>query len=122
MKKAFGCLTLLACLTAAAVLVTSNDPPAGYIGSPKRGRQLVATYGCTSCHEIPGAAPRGMVGPSLAHIASRSYIAGQIPNERIEMEEWLEHPRRMKPGTAMPDVGVTIADSRDIATYLASLK
>jgi cytochrome c1 len=35
---------------------------------------------------------------------------------------WLQHPPQVEPKTAMPDMGVTDADSRDIAAYLYSLK
>jgi cytochrome c2 len=31
-------------------------------------------------------------------------------------------PQEMEPGTAMPDVGVTEADARDMAAYLYTLQ
>ncbi len=63
-----------------------------------------------------------MVGPALTGMGNRSYIAGRFPNEPIDMEEWLQHPQAMKPGTAMPDLGVTQRDASDLASYLATLK
>jgi len=102
--------------------VAHEKPPTGCNGSPARGRNLVVAYGCVACHEIPGAAPRGLVGPPLDHIGSRAYIAGKITNEPIELQAWLRDPQRMKAGTAMPNVGVTERDARDITAYLATLK
>jgi cytochrome c len=125
-----GCLTFafaLICIGAGAFLfawqqTSPHEPPPGYLGSPQRGLSLLSRYGCPACHLIPDAAPRGMVGPPLADMGGRSYIAGRFPNEPIDMEEWLEHPQKMKPGTAMPDLGVTERDARDIAAYLATLR
>jgi cytochrome c1 len=99
-----------------------EKPPTGCNGSPARGRALVVAYGCASCHEIPGAAPLGLVGPSLDHIATRAYIAGKFTNEPIELQAWIRDPPRMKPGTAMPNLGVTDRDARDITAYLRTLK
>jgi cytochrome c len=124
-----GCLTLscgLLCIAGGAFFAwrqtISYEPPTGYLGSPQHGRSLLPRYGCPACHLIPGAAPQGMVGPTLTRMGSRSYIAGRFPNQRIDMEEWLQHPQQMKPGTAMPDLGVTERDARDIAAYLATLR
>ncbi len=96
--------------------------PVGYTGDPERGRLLVARYGCGSCHVIPGVEPRGVVGPPLARIGSRSYIAGHYPNIQIHMSEWLRHPQSLKPGTAMPDLGVSERDARDMSAYLGTLR
>lgn len=121
-----GAVLLVLLGIAAAVLgrhlILQDEVPAGYLGSPARGRELVSAYGCTSCHDIPGAAPRGIVGPPLAHIATRSYLAGRIANEPITMEVWIQHPQSVKPGTDMPDLGVSDRDARDMAAYLATLK
>ena len=99
-----------------------NDPPTGCNGSPLRGRQLVVAYGCVGCHDVPGAAPRGDVGPTLRHIGTRVYIAGHFANEPIMMAAWLRNPDRLKPGTAMPNLGVGERDARDMTAYLATLK
>ena len=131
----FGCAaTAVACAVIAiaigggaiafAMLRSSmqDTAPTGYLGDPQRGRALVAKHGCTACHIIPGAAPEGLVGPPLSRMGSRSYIAGRFPNLPIDLAEWIRHPQEMKPGTAMPDLGVGERDSRDMAAYLATLK
>jgi len=130
----FGCIGW--CVAISAVLVAlsgaiafallrhSGDkaPPSGYIGDPARGAVLITRYGCPSCHSGIAAAPQGAVGPSLDHIAERAYIAGQFPNTRIRMIEWIRHPQAVKPGTAMPDLGVGERDAVDLSAYLATLR
>lgn len=100
----------------------ADELPPGYLGSPQRGRMLVSQYGCPACHVVTSADVKGMVGPSLLGMANRSYIAGRFANEPIDMLRWLQHPQLMKPGTSMPDVGVTERDAHDIAAYLATLR
>jgi cytochrome c len=92
----------------------------GHLGSPTRGRALISKYGCPSCHRV--LTSEATIGPPLTRMAARTYIAGRFPNEPIDMQLWLEHPRAMKPGTAMPDLGVTERDARDLAAYLATLR
>ena len=92
-------------------------------GDPDRGVHLIGRYGCTACHTIPGI--RGAdaaVGPPLTRVASRMYLAGQIQNTPANMVRWIQHPREIEHGTAMPDMGVTDSDARDIAAYLYTLR
>jgi putative membrane protein len=88
-----------------------------------RGRTAIRKYGCGSCHMIPGiGGANGMVGPPLGQIANRVYIAGVLPNEPDNMVKWLENPPAIDPKTAMPNMGVTPRDARDIAAYLYTLR
>ena len=92
-------------------------------GDADRGRELVRAYGCGSCHSIPGVAgANGLVGPPLAGIASRSYIAGVLPNAPDNMLRWLRDPRAVDSLTAMPNLGVTPSDARHLAAYLYTLR
>jgi len=92
-------------------------------GDPTRGGQLMTQYGCTACHSIPGVAgPSGMVGPPLDHMATRQYIAGKFANNPQTMTQWLQNPQSLDPQNAMPNVGVTPADARDMTAYLYTLK
>jgi cytochrome c1 len=54
----------------------------------------------------------------MAGIAGRTIIAGRLENKPANLRRWIEHPQAVSPGTAMPDLGVTPADSRDIAAFL----
>ena len=63
-----------------------------------------------------------MVGPPLAHIGSRTSIGGRFPNTAETMARWLQNPQAMAPESAMPNLGVSASDSRDIAAYLETLR
>jgi putative membrane protein len=92
-------------------------------GDPSRGKEAIERYGCQACHNIPGLpGPKGMVGPTLAHMASRAYIGGKLPNNPQTMIKWLQNPAAFDPQSAMPNLAVTESDSRDITAYLYTLK
>lgn len=89
----------------------------------KRGRAAISKYGCGACHVIPGVrGARGRVGPQLNDFASQVYVAGQVTNIPENLVAWIQNPDDISPGTAMPDLGVTEADARDIAAYLYTLR
>jgi cytochrome c len=88
---------------------------------PARAPQLIRHYGCGTCHEIPGVGGAvGRVGPPLKSFKNRAYIAGVLSNSPDNLVRWIRSPRELAPGTAMPDMGVTEADARDIVAYLYS--
>jgi cytochrome c2 len=92
-------------------------------GEPGRGRAAITRYGCSACHTIPGIkGATALVGPPLDRIASRSYIAGVMPNSPENMIRWIENPPGIDRMTAMPNLGVNDQDARDIASYLYTLK
>ncbi len=92
-------------------------------GDASRGKAAIASYGCGACHEIPGLAQaRGVVGPPLLHFARRVYIAGEVSNTVPSLVQWIRAPQSIEPGTAMPDLGVSEQEARDIAAYLYTLR
>jgi cytochrome c len=92
-------------------------------GAPSRGPALIRSYGCGTCHTVPGViGANGLVGPPLTGLAQRSYIAGVLPNAPENLVRWIENPKAVDSLTAMPVVGVTPADARDIAAYLYTLR
>lgn len=101
----------------------SDDPRWQILGAnPDRGRAHIIEYGCGSCHVVPGVGPaHGLVGPPLVDFARRAYIAGRLPNLPDSLVHWIMNPQRYEPGSAMPDMGVTEQDARDIAAYLYTL-
>jgi cytochrome c len=91
-------------------------------GNPSRGKIAIRRYGCGACHNIPGIyGANGVVGPSLDGIGTRAYLAGVLPNTPTEMIRWIQYPQNIDPRKAMPNMGVTEFDARDIAAYLYSL-
>src|SRR4051794_38015764 len=64
------------------------------------GRQLIARYGCGSCHAIPGVpGADAMAGPPLSRFYQRSYIAGRLPNTEDNLIRWIQNPQQVEPGT-----------------------
>lgn len=92
-------------------------------GDVERGRTALHQHACNACHVIPGVVgSRVYVGPPLEKIGSRQLIAGSVPNTPDQMVRWLMHTQQVKPGTAMPQLGVSERDARDMAAYLATLR
>ena len=92
-------------------------------GNAVNGRNFMNAAGCGTCHMIPGVVnARGMVGPPLEHFAQRSFIAGEVPNTAQNLVKWIVDPPSIEPNTAMPKLGVTPAEARDIAAYLYQLR
>ena len=91
--------------------------------SAENGKLLLRQYGCGTCHRIPGvAAAQGDVGPPLAGVASRVYLAGVLPNSPENMARWIRAPRQYKPNTTMPELGVSEAQAREMVAYLQGLR
>ena len=92
-------------------------------GDPARGQVAIRHYGCPSCHTIPGVpGAYGLVGPPLGGIANRVYIAGMLPNTPDNMIRWIQAPQQVHEHTAMPNMGITESEARDIAGYLYTLR
>jgi cytochrome c1 len=121
-----GSLLLLAALLALTACgpdvrgVALQDVPGG---DKSRGKAAIAEYGCGSCHVIPGIpGAQGLVGPPLTSFARRKYIVGALPNTPDNLIAWLRDPQAIEPGTVMPTIGLTEAEARDLAAYLATLR
>jgi cytochrome c len=92
-------------------------------GDPSRGRDAIRSYGCYTCHTIPGIqGADGNVGPILDKFARRNYIAGVLENSPENLAAWLRNPPAVDPKTAMPNLGISDEDIRDISSYLYTLE
>ena len=88
-------------------------------GDPERGAHAFRRYGCGSCHSVAGSpGADGLVGPPLDGIGARTYVAGVLTNTPENLARWIQSPQEVDSLTAMPDVGVTPGDARDITTWL----
>jgi cytochrome c len=114
----------LAVVAAGWIARDRPEPPYRLAGaSAERGRVALAEFGCRTCHTIPGAgACAPDVGPPLAGWSRRRYIAGRLPNNPPNLVRWITDPQAVVPGNAMPDVGVSVREARDIAAYLYDLR
>jgi cytochrome c2 len=92
-------------------------------GNPANGLELIGAFGCGSCHEIPGVnGADGVVGPPLQRIGRRIYLAGVLRNTPEAMVFWLRNPQLVVPGNAMPDMGISADQARDMTAYLYTLR
>lgn len=109
-----------ACLVGCAKTGPARGPA---LGDPRQGAELLEREACGSCHIIPWMAVGvGVVGPPLTHMAARTMIAGVLPNTPSQMVRWLQSPQTFLPGSAMPDMGLSQQQARDIAAYLYTLR
>lgn len=102
-----------------------KDQPVPHVadGDPARGKATIQRYGCIACHAIPGIAHHGSnVGPPLDKMALRAYVGGVLPNTPEDLVRWLRNPPEVDPRTAMPNLGISEAEAKDIAAYLYTLK
>ena len=91
-------------------------------GDPARGRLALTQYACRACHEIPGVTGSDVhVGPSLKGLAAKPFIARDLPNTPANLARWIRDPQAVDPATAMPALGVSDTDARDIVAYLMTL-
>lgn len=108
-------------LSACGEDIASNQRTDVQDGDADRGREAFVTYGCTGCHTASGIrGPDIRIGPSLHDFGEQSYIAGTLPNEPESLIAWIQNPQAIEPGTAMPNLGVSDEDARDMAAYLYS--
>jgi cytochrome c2 len=125
MRTLSASLGFLIVLTALPLAGCNRGHPQafGMLGSAKQGARLIRHYGCGACHMIPGIAQaEGVVGPPLTNIGRRIYIAGLLRNTPDNMIRWLRNPQAVVPGNAMPVMGLTRQDAKNVAAYLYTLQ
>lgn len=66
---------------------------------------------CVACHAVKGHG--GAVGPALDDVAARYNAAS--------LDAWLKDPQAVKPGTAMPNLGLNDAQRQEITRWLLGL-
>jgi cytochrome c2 len=111
-------------LCLAGMLAACGQPaaPPGVAGDPARGKLALAQYACHACHQIPGITGSEVyVGPVLEGFASRRIIARDLPNTPENLARWIRNPQQIDPHTAMPSLGVSEGDARDMVAYLLTL-
>jgi cytochrome c2 len=125
-------ITRILALAAAAALLSGCDQSAlpgtrltesvpG--GDPQRGLSLIHSYGCGTCHTIPGIqGATGLVGPPLYFFSRRTMIAGMLPNTPDNVVTWLENPQAIVPNNAMPFMAIDARDATDIAAFLYTIR
>jgi cytochrome c oxidase subunit 2 len=85
-----------------------------------KGEQLFKAKGCIGCHSLQAkGAPTGLIGPNLANVGARRYIAaGWLKNTDENLEQWIRNPQALKKGVLMPNLGVTAEEAQALRAYL----
>ena len=94
--------------------------PGSVAAATSAGEKLFLAKGCVACHALNAYdAPKGMVGPNLANVGARSYIAaGTLKNTDENLARWIRDPQGIKKGVLMPNLGVTEAEAQVLVAYL----
>jgi cytochrome c oxidase subunit 2 len=108
-------------------------PEAGTLEA--EGFQLFQNKGCTQCHTVrmddPSASnilpTDAFSGPDLTHFASRNVFAGAALPAAGEtyqdaLARWLADPPNVKPGSFMPNLGLTEQEISALIAWLESNK
>jgi cytochrome c oxidase subunit II len=84
------------------------------------GEKLFTAKGCVGCHALNAFnAPTGMIGPNLANVGARTYIAaGTLKNTDENLARWIENPQLIKQGVLMPNLGVKPDEARSLVAFL----
>src|SRR5438309_1030298 len=87
------------------------------------GARVFLSHACSGCHQIRGTGARGLVGPDLTHLMSRTTLAaGTIANTRDDLANWIIDPQHFKPGNKTPALNISGPDLDALLAYLRSLK
>jgi mono/diheme cytochrome c family protein len=113
---------ILICTLLSACVHEETSAPQITDGDARQGLATLKKYECTVCHVIPGVrGAQGYVGPSLAAYQRNLYIAGKYPNTPAYLIPWIMDAPALAPLTAMPSLGLSVDEARDIAAYLYTL-
>ena len=124
----------------------ATPPPESQDPLVVEGSKVFRSAGCSGCHAVDPVANDGVAGregPNLAHVASRTNLAGGMFDNRGEdgnvnlailqqnLRTWISDPESVKPGNTMASEGAPYIDPENalneaelsaIVAYLSSLK
>ena len=112
----------------------ATEPAPG--SAAAEGLQVFQSKGCTACHSVnygPDSEATNLVasdafhGPNLTHFASRDVFGGAyLPRDGETRDEaltaWLSNPPGIKPGSFMPNLGLTEQEIDSLISWLETLK
>jgi cytochrome c len=125
----FGALLAIQPVVSTSATTYAQSDPAA-----QAGQAVIMKANCGGCHTIPGIpGANGTFGPnlgptdSLPPVSGRSMIAsypdGPVPNNsQDDLAAWIQDPPSVKPGTAMPRLGLSPDDAAAAAAYLYAIQ
>jgi cytochrome c2 len=113
----------------AAYLTRSARPAAEVaLGDVEKGRAVVESKGCLTCHAFTGTSGLAVSAPN---VAPEAMIAGlreapdlALARDRFRpdvLAKWIRSPKSIKADTTMPELGLTEEEARDAAAFLVSV-
>ena len=99
-------------------------------GLAAEGQELFQSQQCITCHAIDGyetaagSAAEVRIGPELTHFAGRNTFAGGIfdVDDPEQLAAWLRNPQEVKPGSQMPNLGLSDEQIEALSAYLYTLE
>jgi len=96
----FAALSVVALATGGCTDREADAAALTHGGNADHGKGLIRAYGCGACHTIPGVrGAEATVGPDLAGVASRAYVAGVTPNTPENLMRWIQDPQAVEPSS-----------------------
>jgi cytochrome c oxidase subunit 2 len=87
------------------------------------GKAAFLGQSCVNCHRVRGTPARGTYAPDLTHLMARKTIAAGIkPNDKKNLEDWVQNPQEIKVGCLMPAFGLSTRERDLIVSYLLTLR
>jgi len=78
---------------------------------------------CGKCHNVRGTKAKGIKGPDLTHVMSRSTLAaGMLDNNLGNLSGWIANPQGLKAGALMPDIAMSGPEFQSVLSYVETLK
>ena len=91
-------------------------------GDPRAGREKAREHGCGSLPHHPRRRGRGLGGGAAARRDRGADVHRRRPHQHAgHLVRWIQDPPAVDSSTAMPNLGLTERDARDIAAYLYAL-
>lgn len=103
----------------------SGGAPGSAAGDSEAGKQAFAAK-CIACHVadgVPGAI--GVFGPNLNGIgdpSKRPQLVDGKDNSPENLARWLKNPPAEKPGTTMPNLGLSDGEVQNLTAFLLTLR
>lgn len=97
----------------------------------QKGEEVFVQSGCIGCHATDATAVQGGVkqsgtqGPNLATFGDRNRVAGFMPHDAENLEDWIRDTQKNKPGNKMPSYGedqISNDEMDALVEYLMGLK
>ena len=82
------------------------------------GERLFRERKCADCHATSAGDDRRLIGPPLAHIASRKLLGANLPNTPENLARWITSPQSILPGNRMPDSHLPAAELQELTRFL----